>query len=223
MTIKLKISAYRDETFTTEVGSYSVMLNPESIQWGRTLKYSEKEEVNSSKASPQYKCSAGETLAFDLIIDGTGVVDATNLDVTDNINKIKHLVYDYDGSIHRPFFVKLTWGSDITFKGVLTGLDTNYNLFKADGSPLRAKLSLKFQSYTDPITAAKEEGKTSPDLTHLIDVIEGEHLMQLSQRIYDTPDYYIELAAFNQLDKFRQLIPNSQLIFPPVQQEDERG
>jgi hypothetical protein len=216
--VKLKITAYKDEKFSSKAGDYSVMLNPDAIKWGRNLKYNEKHKANSSKSAPKYIRTDRETLSFDLVIDGTGVVDAGNLDVTDNINKIKHLVYDYDGNIHRPFFVMINWGRNLTFKGLLSGFDTNYSLFKADGSPLRAKLSLKFQSYTDPVTAAKEENKNSPDMTHLIDVVAGDSLVQLSNSVYGTTDYTIQLAAFNGLNKFRKLVPKTQLVFPPIEQ-----
>jgi nucleoid-associated protein YgaU len=82
--------------------------------------------------------------------------------------------------------------------------------------PLRAKISLAFTSYLDPTTAAKMEGNESPDLTHLINVVRGDSLPDLSQRIYDTPDYYVQLAEFNKLDKFRHLQPGTQLIVPPL-------
>lgn len=44
----------------------------------------------------------------------------------------------------------------------------------------------------------------------------GDTLPGLSQKIYNSCDYYVQLAEFNGLDKFRQLQPGMRLIFPPV-------
>jgi hypothetical protein len=216
--IKLKLVAYRGYGYKNkaEAGEYQVMINPESLTWQRRIKYNGTKQPNNSKGSPKYEGTDKEEISFDLLVDGTGVVDADNIDVVDNIKRLKAVVYDYNGVIHRPNFVKINWGEGLTFKGVLTSFDTTYTLFKNDGTPLRAKLALKFEAYTDPVTAAKLENKQSPDMTHLVDVIAGDTLPQLSQRIYESTDYYVQLAQFNGLDKFRQLQPGQQLTLPPI-------
>ena len=215
---KMKFKAFKDEKFSQPVsdGEYKVMLNPETIKWDRSLKYNDKYDANSSEAAPKYIRTECEKLSFELIIDGTGVVDSEHTDVQVNIDILKKLFYQYDGDIHRPYFIMINWGRDLTFKGLLESFNTNYTLFQSDGTPLRAKLSLNFTSYTDPVTAAKLEGKNSPDMTHLVDVVAFDNLPQLSYKIYETTDYYIQVAEFNGLNKFRRLKPNTKLTFPPV-------
>lgn len=213
---KMKIAAFSDKTFNSEVGSYEVMLNPDTITLNRAIDYNEKQPPDSSQPSMKYKMTPGSSLSFALIIDCTGIVDAKRTILPKELRQLLSVVYDYNGSIHRPNFVKLTWGIGEVFKGVLTKFDTTYSLFDSNGVPLRAKVSLNFKSYTDPATVAKTENKQSPDLTHLVNVTLGDSLPGLSQKVYDTPDYYIQLAEFNGLDKFRSLQTGVDLIFPPV-------
>ncbi len=155
-------------------------------------------------------------LSFDLTIDCTGIVDSKRTDLPKEIERLLAVVYDYHGNIHRPNFVQVHWGGNAIFKCVLTTFNTSYTLFNPDGIPLRAKVSLAFSSYLDPVSVVKQDGKQSPDLTHLVDVVLGDSLPGLSQKIYNSYDYYVQLAEFNGLDKFRQLQPGMRLIFPPI-------
>jgi nucleoid-associated protein YgaU len=47
-------------------------------------------------------------------------------------------------------------------------------------------------------------------------VKEGDQLPELCQQIYNDDSYYIQIAKYNGLDKFRDLTPRSQLIFPTI-------
>ncbi len=210
------IVAFKDSKFTSKVSSYEVMLNPETIKENRSIKYNTEQVPDSSEPSIKYQMTPATTLSFDLLLDCTGVVDAKRIDLAKEIKSLLDVVYDYHGDIHRPNFVQINWGIGETFQGVLSSFDTSYTLFKPDGTPLRAKISLSFTSYLDPTTVAKKEKTSSPDLSHLVNVVLGDTLPDLSQRIYNTPDYYVQLAAFNHLDKFRQLPFGMQLVFPPV-------
>lgn len=58
----------------------------------------------------------------------------------------------------------------------------------------------------------------SADITKLVDVIEGDSLPNLVYHVYGRNDDGLvnSIAKFNQLDKFRDLQPGTQLIFPPI-------
>ena len=214
--IKMRIEAFSDRTFKSKAGYYDAMINPDSIKLDRSIEYNTEQAPDKSQSSIKYQKTPGSILSFDLTLDCTGIVDAKRTDLPKEITQLLNVVYDYHGDIHRPNFVQIRWGIGETFKGVLTSFNTSYTLFNPDGIPLRAKVSLAFTSYLDPVTVAKTEDDKSPDLTHLVDVVCGDSLPSLSQRIYNTSDYYVQLAEFNGLNKFRQLQPGTQLVFPPI-------
>jgi nucleoid-associated protein YgaU len=100
---------------------------------------------------------------------------------------------------------------------VLESLNVSYTLFKADGTPLRAKLALKFLGFTSEARIAREENKSSPDLTHLVTVVAGDTLPALCHRIYGSSVYYLKVASVNELVDFRQLRPGQRLQFPRLE------
>lgn len=214
----MKIVAYSDEKFNDKVddGEYELMLNPEKLQWGRQIDYNEEAAPDSSAPSSKYNKTQSEKLSFDIVIDCTGVVDGKRVDLPAEIAQLSKVIYDYNGSIHRPNYVIVNWGAGLAFRCVLTSFNTSYTFFKPDGTPLRAKISLEFAYYIDLATLAKKEKKASPDMSHLVNAVDGDTLPQLSQRIYRSPNFHVQIARFNGLDKFRQLRPGQVLTLPPL-------
>ncbi len=216
----LKITGYTDEEFSDAFPGkpYEVMLNPDSIKWQRAIEYNEVQAPDSSSASQKYKSSPSDKMNFDIVIDCTGIVKPDRTKMKDEIDELEKIVFTYNGDIHRPNFVKIQWGADIEFKGVLTSFDTNYTLFSPDGSPLRAKISLGFSQYISPSTTEKMDGKKSPDVTHRVTVEEGVTLPQLCYRIWKDDLRYVQVSRYNSLNKFRNLKGIKRLIFPPILQ-----
>jgi hypothetical protein len=214
----MQITGYTDEEFQTAFSGkpYSTMINPDSIKWTKSIEYNEQQAPDSSAPSQKYKSTPSDKLSFDITIDCTGIVDSTRTNMATEITALESIVYTYNGQIHRPNFVKVQWGSNIIFKGVLTSFDISYSLFKPDGSPLRAKISLAFSQYISPTTVAKVDGEESPDISHLVTVVEGMTLPQLCMQVWNNNMYYIQTARFNDLDKFRKLKGVTQLVFPPI-------
>lgn len=212
----MRLVAYKDEKFNSKVAEYVVMLNPESLKWGRTIEYNEEQPIDASAPSQKYNKTPGEKLSFDITIDCTGVVDSSRVDLPTEITNLSTVVYDYNGEIHRPNFVAIYWGKGLSFQGVLTTFDSSYTYFKPDGTALRAKVSLAFTSYINPSLRAQQDADESPDITHLVSVVEGDTLPQISKNILDSPDYYIQVARYNGLNKFRQIAAGSQIVIPPL-------
>lgn len=213
----MKIIGYSDEEFQNVSGkSYTLMMNPESMKRQQSIEYNDQQAPDSSSASQKYKSTPSDKLSFEIVIDCTGVVDGKRLDMSTEIESLEKVVYTYNGKIHRPNFVKLQWGKNFIFKSVLTSMDTNYTLFKPDGSPLRAKISLSFSQYISPSTVIKIDQPQSPDVTHMVTIVDGDSLPKLSYEIWNDENYYIQVAKYNVLDKFRNLTSGDQLFFPPI-------
>ena len=214
----MKITGYTDPDFQIafEGDPYSLMINPDSIKWNRNIDYNTEQAQDSSSASQRYKNTPSDKLNFDIVIDCTGIVDADRTNMKTEMGKLESIVFTYNGKIHRPNYVKIQWGKDFIFKGVLISFDTSYTLFKPDGSPLRAKVSLGFTQYLSPKTVEKVDKKESPDVSHLVDVVEGMTLPQLCRQVWHDENYYIQVAKYNGLNKFRNLKGGQQLLFPPI-------
>lgn len=216
----MRITGYTDSKFQKAFSGspYILMMNPDKVKRQRTIDYSDTQSPGSSAPSQKYTRTPIDKLNFDIVIDCTGVVDGKRTDMAQEIAALEKIIFIYNGDIHRPNFVKVQWGKSLIFKGVLSSFDISYTLFRPDGSPVRAKLSLGFTEYTDPETVQLEDNDHSPDVSHLVTVVEGVTLPQLCQNIWNDEKYYIQVARYNGLNKFRNLKGVEKLIFPPILQ-----
>ena len=214
----LKMTGYTDEEFQNKLSGnpYTVMINPENIKLEKAIEYNEQQAPATSSTSQKYKSTPSDKLNFEIVIDCTGIVDPKRISMSQEITALETIIYTYNGKIHRPNFVKIQWGQDITFSGVLNSIDISYTLFKPDGSPLRAKISLSFSQYVSPETVTRTDAPESPDLTHIVTVTEGMSLPQLCLKTWNDDSYYVQNAAYNKLNKFRNLSGIDKLIFPPL-------
>lgn len=212
---KMEIVAYTDDQYSSQTSSCTVNINPSS--------YSHKHKVNYNNSAPQgaanttlkFKSISPETVSFDINFDGTGAIEGTTQSVSDQIKTFKDVCFTYNGEIHEPNYLILSWG-DLVFKCKLTSFDVNYTLFKQDGTPLRAKSSVSYEQALDVKTISKGATNESPDLTHKIEVKQGDTLPNICFKIYGDCRYYLEVAKFNQITNFRQLVPGSTLYLPPL-------
>jgi len=193
---------------------FEVQLNPSDFKLGQGIKYSTENVLGQPAKAPKFKGSEDETMSFDIVLDATGVVEDSQ-DIMSQIESLNQVCYKYVGDKHQPNVVQLVWGS-FKFNGRLTTMNTNFTLFKPSGEPLRAKIALKFTNYISVKEEAAKTKRSSPDLTHLVEVKAGDSLPLLCDRIYQNSSYYLEVAKVNGITNFRNIKPGSRLNFPPL-------
>lgn len=201
--------------------TFEVMMNPSGYTHQRSIEYSDAAATGSAGRTNNFDKMGQETITFtEMIIDGTGAVPATassssTRDVKSQVDALTKIVYNYSGNNHEPPWVRLLWGSLIFF-GRLSSMTLNYTLFKPNGEPLRAKVNLEFRGAMSPQEEALRANRSSPDLSHRIQVVESDTLPLLCYRVYRDSSYYPEVARFNGLTNFRSLKAGTVLLFPPL-------
>ncbi|WP_452223625.1 CIS tube protein [Lacinutrix chionoecetis] len=212
---KLKIYAYSNDTFRSEVGNYTVNINPESYSYNHAVKFSDTKNVAEGAGnSGKFNSVDKETVGFSIYFDGTGIFKEKG-SVNDQIIKFKKLVYQYNGKIHRTNYIKLSWGT-LVFYCYLTKLDISYTLFKDNGNPLRAKADVSFSGFSNSKLLAASANKQSPDVNHLKVVKIHNTIPLFCNEIYDDSSLYIQIAEANKLDSFRNVPIGTKLLFPPL-------
>ena len=200
--------------------AYSVMINPAELTEQLGIGYQKEVTPGHTGTPMKFVSMKPSTVSFSLVLDGTGVVPpptqkARGLSVRDHLKALREGVYKLDSETHQPNHVRLVWGSYI-FYGRLTSLSTQYTLFSPNGEPLRARVSLSFVEFKTKSGESRENDMHSPDLSHSVEVVEGDTLPLLCRRIYGDERYYMAVARFNDLDDFRRLRPGTRLHFPPL-------
>lgn len=221
---RMVVMAYKDPEFTSKVGEFPVTINPASYTQLFEIRYNDVQAQGSPQGSPVYNRTPSDTVTLQLVFDGTGVVPsklpgtpaATADGITKQIAAFKALVFAYNGNIHSPNFLILSWGT-LLFRCRLQSLKVNYTMFRPDGAPLRARVDITVKGYNDEVEIAKRANKSSADLSHLVTVKAGDTLPLLCYGIYGTSTAYVEVAAINKLTNFRDLRPGQQLLFPMMQ------
>ncbi|MGQ3014917.1 MAG: CIS tube protein [Flavobacteriales bacterium] len=218
---KLTITAFSDETYQTPLSpAFTAVINPSSYRNGFNIDYVTRKEIGGKSESPSFKRIGKEDLSFELILDGTGVIpmptqyEGWNVDQL--LAQLKATVYNYEGEIHQPYFVQITWGTNLSFNGRLSNMSVDYKMFSPAGATLRASVSLSFTQYKSIDLAQAEGNDQSPDMTHIITIMPGDTLPRLCEKIYGKSEYYLQVARLNKLSNFRNLEAGSQLFFPPL-------
>ena len=214
-----QVTVQTDGSYSADGQEFSVMLNPSSYKHSRTIKYDRAEIIGQRGYEMKFAQYEGETINFTVLIDGTGAVPAPSggapQDVKTQLAALRAVVYDYDGQKHEPNVVQLLWGS-LLFLARLTSLSVDYTLFKPSGEPLRAKVTLDFTSFMSKEEESLTTNRSSSDLSHSVEVKDGDTLPLLCYRIYKDSSRYQEVARFNNMSAFRKLEPGTRISFPPL-------
>lgn len=229
--IKLQIKAYSDPRFTEEVadGEFKSLLNPEKYVFKYQIEQNEDQASGTSSSAPRFDKALPEDLQLEFFFDRTGVItdyggagsedDKVYKDegsgIIDDVESFKNVVFDYNGEEHRPNYLVISWGT-LLFKGTLEQMDITFKLFKPDGTPLRAVAKAKFKGFVEDNLRVARENNSSPDLTHVRTVKEGDTLPLMAYRIYGDSKYYLEVARANNISNFRKLVVGQQIFFPPI-------
>ncbi|NQU53542.1 MAG: LysM peptidoglycan-binding domain-containing protein [Bacteroidetes bacterium] len=230
--IKLKIKAYADEKFSQEVseGEFKTLLNPENYTFKYKIEQNEDQASGTSSTAPKFNRALPEDLDLEFVFDRTGVITDYGAPGTDDDNKtfkdegggiiddienFKKVVFDYNGDKHKPNYLIISWGT-LLFKGTLSEMGITFKLFKADGTPLRAVATAKFKGFVEDNLRVAKENNSSPDLTHVRIVKQGDTLPLMAFRIYGDSKYYLEVAKANEITNFRKLKVGQRIYFPPI-------
>ncbi len=211
---KLKIEAYKDLEYNHKVDEFEVMFNPATYNQKYEVEYQEAQGQGTTGSTQKFGKIKPQEYNFEFIFDGTGAT-GIQTDVSQLIEKFLIVSGKENGEIHRPHYLKISWGYLIS-KCILKSADITYNLFKPDGYPLRAKVNAVFAENIDDVLRTAEENKSSPDLTHYRTIAAGDNLQLMSYKIYGDPQYYIDLAGQNNLTNFRRIKTGTILKFPPI-------
>lgn len=218
---KLKIQAFGDAKRTKELKTFEAQFNPSEIKRSYGIAWAKSAVVNADAKEQRYSFSDPGELSIKLTFDGTGadsygVMVPRAKTVQARVDELLAATYKYQSDIHQPAWLTLSWGSQEAFKCRLESADVTYTLFERGGAPLRAEVTAKFVADTTMEDMAKEQQKSSPDLSHARAVRSGDTLPLMTQAIYGSSQRYLDVARYNGLDDFRMLRPGQILLFPPL-------
>ncbi len=216
---KMKIISYSDAERTNTDKEMNVQVNPSGYTSRINVGYSQTQAPGTTAILPQFSKIEPQRISFELLFDSTGVINGVKDEsngVEGLLDEFRKVILEYKGDTHSPRFLSIFWGT-LKFDCVLESLDISYKLFRSDGLPLRAVAHATFLGAIDDSKRVAKENASSPDLTHVRTVQDGDTLPLMTYRIYGDSRYYIEVAKANGLTDFRNLSTGQKIIFPPIE------
>jgi hypothetical protein len=225
---KLKILSYTNMEQTEGELKFEAYYNPTMVTSTYGLQYDELAPQGTSKLEMKLRTFSPITFTFDLYLDGTGasIPDGieddssggknSKLKVEKKIENFINITHTYEGQCHRPRYLLLSWGGSLVANVVLSALVITKDLFEPSGDTLRAKLACTFKEYSEAKQTKANEKASSPDMTHIRIVRQGDRLPLMCERIYGDATLYLQVAKHNNLVNYRKLTPGQQIYFPPL-------
>lgn len=229
-TDKLFIQSYKDPAYEQKVdgGKFTALLNPETYTYRYKIEFCETQAPGTSGVALKFNKMPAQEFNFDFLFDATGVIQNSSVinvaisapldvsqNVVDQLQHFKEIILQYQGDIHRPYYLKIHWGT-LLFKGVLTSMGIEFKLFKPDGTPIRAIAKCSFKGTVEENLRVAMENAQSSDITHQKVFTAGDKLPLMTKKIYNDQSYYIEVAGYNRLDGFRKIKTGTKINFPPL-------
>ena len=214
---KLLILAYTTPDYSGEPASqFTSYVNPSEITMSYEMEYDAAQGSGTTGSRMNFKKMKPGDLALTFFLDGTGA-NGERIDVQQKIEEFQ-TVTGYNGDIHRPNYLKVSWGTLTVKRCVLKSASIAYKLFQPNGIPLRAVITASFTDNSDDTTRVAMAQDQSPDLTHLRVIKAGDKLPVLCNEIYGDPRLYLRVAQANGIDDFRNILPGMRIFFPPLEE-----
>jgi nucleoid-associated protein YgaU len=109
--------------------------------------------------------------------------------------------------------VYFQWGSRTLFDAFLRSVSARYTLFKSDGAPLRANVTVVFEEVpSEPARQNPTSGGRTGERARLVKP--GDSLQSIAYQEYGDPTRWRRLAAANDIDDPLRLEAGTQLRIP---------
>lgn len=202
-----------------------VMFNPEEYTLSRENNFAQITVPGLSAPLIQFVHGNQQTLEMELFLDtyevhvhGSAPMNAAGSDVRRLANKVIGLM-NIERSTHAPPVLLFTWSS-LSFTCVLSRATQRFVMFKPDGTPVRARLTVTFSQYTNADIEAREIKRETADYTKVHVVRQGETLASIAAAAYGDPRNWRPIALRNGIENPLQLEAGVSLALPRLPYRD---
>ena len=198
----------------------SVLFNPEEYSLNHANNFASVTIPGMRAPIIQFTHGNMRTINMELLFDtvekhqeGDKVINEAGDDVRSLTNKVTGLL-DINAQTHAPPILLFTWG-DFSFTCVLASANQRFVLFRPDGIPVRARVTITLNEYVDADDLALDARETA-DFTKLHIVKQGETLSIIAQQHYESAQLWRPIALKNELDDPRSISVGQSLEIPAL-------
>jgi len=198
-----------------------VMFNPDEYTIQRDVNYAQTGVRGLNGPITQFVHGNMQTLQMELLIDtyeahsnGSKVLNRAGENVRKLTEKLIGLM-DIEPTIHAPPVLIFAWGQ-LSFRCVLASASQRFILFLPDGTPVRARLQVTFNSFTNVDFEARQLKQETANFTKIHVVAQGESASAIAAQVYGNPLLWRPIALRNGIDDPRVLPAGLRLVIPQL-------
>lgn len=205
-----------------------VLFNPEEYTLNKDNNFAQMAVPGLSSPLLQFVHGNLQTLEMELLVDtyeahrsGSRTLNQAGQDVRDITSRIISLL-DINPKTHAPPLLVFSWGS-LAFTCVLARANQRFIMFRPDGVPVRARLQVTFNEFTNADLEAKEIKRETADFSKLYVVGQEDTLSGIAGRLYGNPKLWRPIALRNSIDNPRDLDMGMRLVVPQLPFRDPQS
>lgn len=202
-----------------------VLFNPEEYTLSKDNSFAQMAVPGLRAPLLQFVNGGLQTLDMELLVDtyeehreAGRLLNRAGDDVRTLTGKIAALL-EINRSTHAPPVLLFTWGS-LSFTCVLARLSQRFILFRPDGVPVRARLSVSLSEFNNAEFEAKEIKRETADYSSIYVVTDGDHLSAIAALVYGDPALWRPIALRNRIEHPRLLATGTPLLVPQLPYRD---
>lgn len=193
---------------------FKVLFNPEEYTINKDNNFAVQGIPGLGAPLIQFVNGNLRTLEMELFFDTYDSPDLPKQDVRNATNKITQLL-NIDSNLHAPPVLRVSWSS-LQFRCVLARVSQKFIMFADDGTPVRARLTVTFNEYVDPVQEAKKANLQTADFSKVHVVIRGETLSGIAGKLYENPQLWRPIAIANEIANPRSIFAGQSLRIPAL-------
>jgi len=206
--------------FKPETGNQiDCLFNPAELAVSRSNEWRSATRAGRGVPTLDYAGAAGGTMSFEVFFDTTSTGAAVT-SYTGALMKLMDVDPTLPGSDRtsgrlRPPTVVFHWGDLHSFRAVVSALDVRLVYFTATGVPLRARVQVTLQQYTQDDAFGPQNPTSGTPWPHAVHrVSPGETLDRIAARHYADPNAWRIIAEANDIHDPLALRPGTLLAIP---------
>jgi nucleoid-associated protein YgaU len=214
-----------------------VLFNPSDYTVSYEINYAQAAVPGLRQPLLQFVNGNVPTLEMELFLDTNETVQVNGRVVASAGSDVRTLTQQItdlmviDSTTHAPPVIVFTWGQDrseggskasLSFTCVLARAAQKFVMFLGDGTPVRARLQVLFQGYSNGTRESKEIKRQTASYSKTYIVAQGDTLSKIAGIVYGNPLLWRPIGLNNGLEDSVVLAVGQQLLVPLLPYQDPR-
>ncbi|WP_440056284.1 CIS tube protein (plasmid) [Pseudoalteromonas sp. T1lg65] len=215
-----------------QLAELTLPYDAKSMQTSYANDIEKSQTIGAESGASQYQKSSPSKLSVTFLLDDT-IIDlptelvaklSGDIETEKNIQTLLKYGTAVQGKTHEPTYVTfqplnmtLNHGPSGAFNGMLCTTKVETELVDSSGRRLKAKVHCCVVECLSEKEIKLKSGKSSPDLTHVIQHQAGDSVLLRSASIYGNQQFVHQVAKVNRLASIRSAQVGAQILYPPLE------